>query len=176
MVRNQLKDEKNKGPMKTLDDTEFFRTVRFPKYHCAGIYDIYPVTRDYSFIHGTADLNKEYKTANKRALAIKVFHEFMRSVLEGVVENNDMLILPAYDACICAEGIPEKIWKNRRKKNKFMHFDALATGGKVFSTMYRYKKMGKCHRFEIVLDRARFKRFVAHQNSGKKYFDHADIW
>lgn len=176
MIRNQLKDERNRSPLRMLDDKEFFKPVKYPTYHCANIYDIFPVNRDYSFISGLIDLNRRHKTSNKRALAIKVFHEFLRSAINGIIENNDMLILPAFSSCICAESIPDQVWKNRRKRGKFRHFDPITTAGKVYGIKYRFKKNGECRKYEVVLDKARFQRLVDLQNSGKKYFDHAKNW
>ena len=176
IVRNQLKDERSRPPMKTLQDREFFKLTKYPTYHCANIYDMFPVNRDYSFIAGNVDLNRTYKTSNKRALAIKVFHEFIRMAIAGIIDNNDMLTLPAYSACICAESIPEKVWKSRRKMGKFKHFDPITTGGKVYGIKYRFKRNNECRKYEVIIDKAKFKRFVDLQNSGKTYFDYAKNW
>lgn len=148
----------------------------FPKYHMAGIHDLFPKSEDYSWIVGDGNVIKTYGTVTKRHLAIQVWHTFMRNVLESVVNDNDVLLLPAYDAAIMIEQIPDDIFRKIRGDGKMQHVSTLFSMGKGYNMVYRYKKKKKCNKFRMTMDQEHFSIFTDHINNGKQYFANTPSW
>jgi hypothetical protein len=90
--------------------------MSYPIDHMVGINDLFPPEDDYSWIKGEGNLSKQYVASDKRSLAKQVFHTFMKRALEDIVENGNSLKLPAYEASILIEEVPEEVVAKKRKE------------------------------------------------------------
>lgn len=148
----------------------------FPKFHMSGMEDIFPKCKSYDWVKGKGNVVKTYKVENKRALAVTVFHSFMKKVLEDVIENNGAFEFPAYSASLLIEEIPPDVFISLRQQGKLKHFFTINTMGKGYSPAYRYKKYGKCFKFRVIFDNQHYNRFIELVNSGMRYFKHMKAW
>jgi|GEM_PF-2567486 len=151
---------------------------RFPLFHMATIKYVFPRKEDYSFIKTRKGENiaRSYGSQSKRALAIQVFHAFMKNMLEDVIENNTVVELPLYKAAILIEQMPEEVFKRLREKGKLKFYITQYNGGKVYVPVYRYKKKGKNQKFRMILGKTMFNRLVELVNIGKRYFGYTSHW
>lgn len=148
----------------------------FPRYHMAGINDIYSDHIDYSWIKGDGNVIKNYGARDKRQLAIQIWHTFMRKVIEDMIEHNLVLLFPKYDASLMIEEIPEQLFKNLRQKGKLLYFSTLFTMGKGYAPVYRYKKRRIHQKFKVIFDNTHFQEMVDKVNEGKRYYGYTSAW
>jgi hypothetical protein len=148
----------------------------FPKYHMAGIHDLFPDHLDYSWIKGDGNVIKNYVANSKRHLAIQIWHTFMKKVVEDMVEENLLLLFPKSDAAMMIEEIPDEIFRKLRQEGKLLYISTAFSMGKGYTPVYRYNKKGKNHKFKVVFDNEHFQEMVDNINDGKIYYGHTSIW
>ena len=149
---------------------------RYPLYGMAGIDDIFPKNKNYSWIKGDGNLCKIYQTINKHGLCKQVFHLFIKNVLDDIIDNRDILILPLHDASLMVEEIPQKIMDARRSEGKLAHFDEFNAMGKGYNMIYRFKRKGRCIKLRVIVGKVMYDRMVKLVNKGKKYYKPVNIW
>jgi hypothetical protein len=115
---------------------------RFPLFHMATMQDVIPTIGDYSYNKGKEPMNitKAYGAATKRALAIQVFHSFMKEMLDDMMENNVAVEMPLHSAAFLIEKMPEQVFDNLRTKGKLGYYSTLFNKGDIFVPVYRFKK------------------------------------
>jgi hypothetical protein len=149
---------------------------QYPIYGMARIDDVFLPGADYTWIRGEGNLCKTYGTPNKHGLAKQVFHSFMKQVLEDVVENRSILILPIHDAALMVEEIPRRVMEKRRKEGKLTHFDEYDADGKGYNLIYRFKKNGKCFKWRVIIGASLYGTLTDLINQGKRYYKEVLKW
>ena len=121
----------------------------------------------------TQQVKKYYADGNKQSLIKTVFREFMKMVLNDVVDNNVTLELPtdANKSEICMRRIFGDEFKSARQHGKFKEIDFLNSnfsGNQLALIMHN--KEGKPSRIKSIYVAGDLKRkIIENTNKGKQY-------
>lgn len=131
--------------------------------HCLGPPDLFSGL-DCSFID--SKVKQEYKLANKKAFAVRVFTDFFAELIDEVVDSGNIYIFPTKGhSYIRVEEMARRkvLWKIQSGIYQFV--DLIATDFKIYHVVCRAARKYK----EIRINRDTYMRLCKHAEGGKRY-------
>lgn len=153
-----------------------YERAEFPKLHMANMTDIYRSTDDYSYIKGDGNVARKSKAGSKRDLAAKLFSRMLAMMLDDIIDNNALVLLPVYEGAFLAEQLPDEVFESLRQDDKLKFVNPIGSQGRFYQIIYRFKKNKNCYKYRMITDKHRFKRMVDLINKGKTYFGYVKKW
>lgn len=107
-----------------------------------------------------------------REVCSKVFIEFMKLVIDDIIDNNESVNLITknkYTLCLQMEKLKDENFKWGRKKNRWKGLDLVASNFSVCGIFLRLLGQGNIA-YEVRLDKKRENKIIENINSGKIYY------
>lgn len=148
----------------------------FPTYHMATAKDVFHKGVDLKFLKGEGNICVNYGAKHKQQLAIQIFHNFMKRVVDDVVEEGVAFNFPKHNASLYVEEIEPEVVSKLKDRGHMGQFSDIFAEGKAYGIVYRYKNGSTFMKKTAIVGKELYQSMVDAVNLGKRYFGIARSW